>query len=78
MFTYYFIYQNIYITIANANAIVALRSTLNIYDLDLLAYEKAEAAIAQKKRLEEFPLNIRNIFYYNTNTSTYNQNEWVK
>ena len=69
MFTFYFIYQNIYSTIANANAIVALRSNLNIYDLDLQAYEKAVAAIAQKKRTEEFPPNIRNIFYYNTTTS---------
>ncbi len=70
MFTYYFIYQNIYITIANANAIVSLKSSLSIYDLDLQAYEKAKAAIVQKKHLEEFPLNIRNIFYYTSNTST--------
>ena len=71
MFTYYFIYQNIYSTIANANAIVSLRSNLNIYDLDLQAYEKAQTAIVQKKQLEEFPPNIRNIFYYKTiSTST--------
>lgn len=71
MFTYYFIYQNIYSTIANANAIISLQASLSIYDLDFQAYEKAEIAIAQKKHLEEFPLNIRNIFYYNTGTSTY-------
>ena len=71
MFTYYFIYENIYSTIANANAIVAIRSNLNIYDLDLQAYEKARTIIKQKKLLEEYPLNVRNIFYYNTNTSTY-------
>ena len=71
MFTYYFIYQNIYSTIANANAIVALRSNQNIFDLDLQAYEKAKAAIAQKKHLEEIPLNLRNIFYYNTAASIY-------
>jgi len=71
MFTYYFIYQNIYSTIANANAIVSLRSNLNIYDLDLKAYDKARVAIGQKKQIEEFPANIRNIFYYNTNSSTY-------
>ena len=70
MFTYYFIYENIYSTMDNASAIVSLRSNLNIYDLDIPAYEKARAAIAQKKHLEEFPANIRNIFYYNTNTST--------
>ena len=70
MFTTYFIYENIYSTIANANAIVSLRSSLNIYDLDLQAYEKAETAIIQKKQLEEFPAKIRNVFYYNTGTST--------
>lgn len=78
MFTYYFIYQNIYSTIANSNAVVSLRSNQNIYDLDLQAYEKAETAIAQKKHKEEIFPNIRNIFYYNTGTSTYNRNEWVK
>ena len=71
MFTYYFIYQNIYSTIANANALVALRSNLDIYDLDLQAYEKANTAIAQKKHMEDIPLKIRNIFYYNTTTSIY-------
>ena len=71
MFTYYFIYQNIYSNITNANAIVSLRSSLHIYDLDLQAYEKAVIAIAQKKQLEKFPPNIRNIFSYNKNTSTY-------
>ncbi len=71
MFTYYFIYQNIYSTITNANAIVSLRSNLNIYDLDLPAYEKASAAIKQKMRPEEIVPSIRNIFNYNTNTSTY-------
>lgn len=71
MFTYYFIYQNIYSTIANANAITSLRSNLNIYDLDLPAYERAQIAIAQKNHLEIIPNNIRNIFYYSTATSTY-------
>ncbi len=78
MFTYYFIYQNIYSTIANANAIVALRSSQNIFDLDLQAYEKADAAIRQKVVLAEILPNIRNVFYYNTSTPTYNQNKWVK
>lgn len=71
MFTYYFIYENIYSTIANVNAIVALRSNISIYDLDLQAYEKARAIIKQKKQLEEFPPNVRNIFNYSTATSTY-------
>lgn len=72
MFTYYFIYQNIYSTIANANAIISLKSRMGAYELDLQSYEKAKAAIIQKKHLEDIPTNLRNIFYYVTiNTSTY-------
>lgn len=71
MFTYYFIYQNIYSTIANANAVVALRLSQDVFDLDLQAYEKAEAVIRQKTQPEEIPDNIRNIFYYRTSTPIY-------
>ncbi len=71
MFTYYFIYQNIYSTIANANAITSLQSNLNIYDLDLQAYEKARTAITLKTQAQEIPADIRNIFYYNVSTSAY-------
>ncbi|HSR89406.1 MAG TPA: hypothetical protein VLK22_03385 [Candidatus Udaeobacter sp.] len=70
MFTCYFIYQNIYSTIANANAIVALKSKAGGYDLDLQAYQKARTAITQKNHLEEIPTNVRNIFYYITATSS--------
>jgi hypothetical protein len=68
MFTCYFIYQNIYSAIANANAIVSLKSNMHIYVLDLPAYEKAEVAIKQKRHLEEIPIDIRNIFYYSSST----------
>lgn len=78
LFTYYFIYQNIYSAIANANAITSIKTNLNIYNLDIPAFEKATAAINKKLTQEEFPANIRNIFYYNNNpavtpvsTSTY-------
>ncbi len=70
LFTYYFIYQNIYSNIANSNAIISLKSNLSIYDLDLQTYEKAENAINQKKHQEEIPNNIRNIFYYSASIST--------
>lgn len=71
MFTFYFIYQNIYSIIANANAITSLKSNIHIYNLDVQAYEKAEAAIKQKNHLEEIPSNIRNVFYYGASTSAY-------
>lgn len=70
-FTFYFIYQNIYSTLANAHAIVTLRSNMTIFDLDMAAYEKARLAIAQKKQIDPFPPNLRNIFSYSlTGTST--------
>ncbi|MBI2038137.1 MAG: hypothetical protein HYT15_04420 [Candidatus Magasanikbacteria bacterium] len=69
--TYYFIYQNVYSAIANANAIISLQSSLNIYNLDIPAFEKATAAIEKKQKIGGFPSNSRNIFYYNSSTSTY-------
>lgn len=69
--TYYFIYQNIYSTIANTNTVTLLKSTVNIYNLDIAAFERAAAAIEKKNKLEYFAPDIRNIFYYQANTSTY-------
>ncbi len=68
--TYYFIYQNIYSTIANTTVITALKSSVNIYNLDLPAFHKASEAIEKKQKLEYFAPEIRNIFYYGTNTTT--------
>ncbi|OGH92231.1 MAG: hypothetical protein A2534_01845 [Candidatus Magasanikbacteria bacterium RIFOXYD2_FULL_39_9] len=68
LFTYYFIYQNIYSAIANANAVTSIKSNLNIYNLDIPAFEKAAAAINKKQIREEFPPNIRNIFFYSSNS----------
>jgi len=69
LFTYYFIYQNIYSAIANANAITSIKSNLNIYNLDIPAFEKASAAINKKQNQEDFPANIRNIFSYNNGSA---------
>ena len=71
-FTFYFIYQNIYSTLANAHAIVTLKSNMTIFDLDMPAYEKARLAITRTKQTDPFLLNTRNIFSYSiTSTSTY-------
>lgn len=68
--TYYFIYQNIYSTIANTTVITALKSSVNIYNLDIPAFHKASEAIEKKQKLEYFAPEIRNIFYYTTNTTS--------
>lgn len=71
LLTSYFIYQTIYIGIANANAIVASETALSMYNLDIVSYEKNLALINQKKQLGGFPANSRNIFIYSKNSSTY-------
>lgn len=71
--TGYFIYKTIYIGIANASAIISTGLSSNTYSLDTASYEKSIAATAQKKQLEKFENNTRNIFYYSQaqSTSTY-------
>ena len=80
--TYYFIYQNIYSTIANSHIVTALKSNTNIYNLDIAGFQKATAAIEKKQKLEYVASNSRNIFFFQAatvtsspSTSTYNQNE---
>jgi hypothetical protein len=71
--TAYFIYQTIYSGIANSNAIISTNLASNTYSLDMASYEKSLTAITQKKQLEKFEPNLRNVFYYaqTQNTSTY-------
>ena len=68
--TSYFIYQTIYIGIANANAIVASQLNFNIYNLNISSFEKSLSAINQKKQLGDFPPRVRNIFFYSPSAST--------
>lgn len=69
--TSYFIYQTIYIGIANANAIVASQLNSTMYNLNIASFEKSLAAINQKKQLGDFSPNVRNMFFYSQSTSTY-------
>lgn len=62
--TYYFIYQNIYSTIANTNIVSALKSNANIYNLDLAGFQKATAAIEKKQKIEYVGPTVKNIFNY--------------
>lgn len=70
MFTFYFIYQNIYNTLTNTRVIIAIKSDMNWFSLDLEAYERAKSMIEQKKSKNEIPTNLKNIFFYNSNTIT--------
>lgn len=62
--TYYFIYQNIYSTIANTNIVSALKSNANIYNLDLAGFQKATIAIEKKQKIEYVGPTVKNIFNY--------------
>jgi hypothetical protein len=68
--TYYFIYQNIYSTIANTNIVSALKSNANIYNLDVAGFQKATAAIEKKQKIEYVDPNSKNIFNYSPNPVT--------
>ncbi len=71
LLTGYFIYQTIYIGIANSNAIIATNATLHTYSLDIATYTKSLIAIQQKRQLEGFSKSSRNIFDFSKTTSTY-------
>jgi len=74
MYTAYFVYENIYISLANTSVIIALKSDMEWYSLDLGSYEQAKSMIAEKATRQEIPTNLKNFFFYNSNiqsTSTY-------
>lgn len=65
----YFIYQNIFRTLEDANIIVLLNSAVNIDVINLPAYDKANDYLRLKVNNAQVPLNIRNIFSYGNQTS---------
>lgn len=63
-FMAYFIYQNAYNTLANANVIAILNSNLNVDIIDAKAHEDAQKAIALKNNDIFIPTDIKYIFAY--------------
>lgn len=65
-FTFYFIYQNIYNTIANTNAIVILNSELNISNVDINTFKKVESIMEMKQTAASstIPNSLKYIFDY--------------
>ncbi len=66
----YFSYQNIYQTIADANAVVVLSSTVGSDIINIPEYEKAEQFLERKRAPFFFAEGARNIFTYATASST--------
>jgi len=73
IFTFSFIYQNIFTTLNNAYSIIILSSELGMDTVDVPAFEKMEKIIKSKGGHVAIPNNLRNIFDYNiiiTSTAT--------
>ncbi|MEK7212871.1 MAG: hypothetical protein AAB678_00335 [Patescibacteria group bacterium] len=70
LWTGYFIYQNIFFTLSNVNAIVVLSTNLTADVVDFPNFQKVRNLIEEKKNLPPLPANIRDIFAY-LPTSTY-------
>lgn len=66
--TYYFIYQNLYLTLTNANIIMALKENSILYELNIGFYEQASKVLENKEKKLDIPANLRNIFYYTSST----------
>ena len=65
IFTFSFIYQNIFTTFDNAYSIIILSSELGMDTVDVAAFKKVEIVIKNKGGSIEIPNNLRNIFDYN-------------
>ena len=61
---FYFIYNNIYLTIANANAVYYLQSNNEVNNVDMAGYQKAKERLNLKTDLPTTPNNLRNFFSY--------------
>lgn len=71
LFVGFFVYQNIYTTLANTNTIIILESSLSVDAIDTKAYNQVAEKLALKKMPFTWPEKIRNIFDYVTiNTTT--------
>ena len=66
----YFIYENIYRTLADANTVVILSSTVGIDAINITEYDNAERFLALKRTPFTISKDARNIFMYDSSTST--------
>jgi len=68
--TFYFAYNNIYLTLANAHSIFLLESNMGEEGVDAVGYQESKKYIEQKKDKINLNENLRNIFEYSTATTT--------
>lgn len=70
LFIGFFVYQNIYTTLANTNTIIILESSLGVDVIDTKAYNQVEEKLKLKKTPFSWPDKIRNIFDYVPTSTT--------
>lgn len=82
VFSIWFIYYNIYVTIANTASIVILQSSQKADTIDWNSFEQAQKNLLLKSDKTEWPKNIRDIFNYadiaTTTTSTSAKTKYEK
>lgn len=69
-YTTNFIYKNIYTTLANANTIIVLSSSLGVDAVDIKNYTLAEEKKQKKAETFVWPTNLRTIFNYEITPSS--------
>jgi hypothetical protein len=70
IWSFSFLYNYAYATISNANAIIILSSGLGIDALDNKTFNDVQEKIKLKNSLPSIDENIRNIFYYGSNSTS--------
>jgi len=70
LYTFYFIYNNIYTTLNNARTIFILNNELQMETLDIKSFYEMEKIIESKNNQQALPKEIRNIFYYGVDNTT--------
>jgi len=70
-FIAFFIYQSMYAALSNAVVIEALSPSANLYVVDLPKFSKTQALLEKKGEPIAIPPNLRNIFAFQEESSSY-------
>ncbi len=62
LLTTYFVYQNIYTTIANTEAIGILQASASVDSLDIKDYDNIRALLENRSKAQPISKDLRNIF----------------
>lgn len=69
LLTFFFVRENIYATMVNSSAIVAIKTSGNYDALDLNAFDAVEKMLKEKKSVKYLVDDLRNMFEYGSTTT---------